>query len=267
MSATTTGHSTRSVTKSVVGALTGVAMRKGWLTSLDQTVGELLPHYFDATIPVSRRGITLQQLLTMSSGLAYDSLASYPIVGGWVTAFLKGPSVGEPGARFYYDSSNPHLLSAIIATESRKSLGQVAEEELFGPLGIDSYVWLKDVEGFNVGSTSLDMTAQDQAKIGELYRNDGVWAGERILPEGWVAASTAPAYTFTQGNGYGYLWWKVGGLGVPAYAAVGYRQQWILVVPERELVVVIASESISMRGPERDHLHLVSRYVLPGVVQ
>ena len=259
-------HPTRSVTKAVVGVLTGVALQKGWLTSVDQTVGELLPHYFDATIPVERGAITLKNLLTMSSGLAYDSLASYPIVGSWVTAFLKGPSVAARGERFYYDSSNPHLLSAIITAQTHRSLAEAAEESLFGPLGITAYAWLQDIEGYNVGSTSLDMTAQDQAKLGELYLRDGMWAGQRILPAGWVAASTTPAFTFGQGNGYGYLWWTIGGLGTQVYAAAGYRQQWIIVVPERELVVVIASESINPRAPERDHLHLLSRYVLPAIL-
>jgi CubicO group peptidase (beta-lactamase class C family) len=262
-----TVHPTRSVTKSAGGALTGVALRQGWIESVDQTLGALLPHYFDPSIPVGRRDIMIQDLLTMSSGLAYDSLASYPIAGSWVTAFLSGPSIGAPGSRFHYDSSNPHLLSAVISAHARRSLAAIAEETLFRPLGISTYTWPQDIEGYNVGSTDLSLTAQDQAKLGELYLRDGIWNGRRLLPEGWVAASTTPAFQFPLGNGYGYLWWTVGGMGTQVYAAAGYRQQWIVVVPAFEIVVVIASESISLRAPERDHLQLLSRYVLPAIVE
>lgn len=264
-------NSTRSITKSVTSAMTGIAISHGWIASIDQNLGDLLPiYFFDSTIPAERKNITVRQMLTMSSGLAYDSDAKYPITGSWVTAFLKGPTVGAPGTRFYYDGSNPHLLSAIITNKTHRSLADIADDELFGPLDITRYNWLQDIEGFNVGSTSLDLEAQDMAKLGELYRLDGVWNGVRILPPGWVAASTTPAFHSTSsegghGSGYGYLWWTIDGYGTPIYAAIGYRQQWIIVAPEKELVVVIASESIEPREAERDHFHLFYRYVLPAL--
>jgi CubicO group peptidase (beta-lactamase class C family) len=257
--------SVRSITKSVVGAMTGVALARGWLDSLGQRLPDVLPAYFDAGVPAARRDVTLRHLLTMSSGLAYDSLGADPIVGSWVSAYVHGPSITPPGEAFLYDSSNPHLLSAAITVQAGKALADLADETLFGALDIRSYAWLSDPEGFSNGSTGIYMMAADWAKLGELYLRDGVWDGERLLPVGWVEASTTPSFDLTAGDGYGYLWWTVGGLHTRIYAAVGYRQQWILVLPEFDLVVVIASETTDLRGPETDHFHLLYRYVLPAI--
>lgn len=257
--------SARSMTKSVVGAMTGVALAQGWLDSVEQPLVTLLPDYFGPGVPPARRDITVRHLLTMSSGLAYDSLGADPILGSWVSAYVHGPSIAPPGAGFLYDSSNPHLLSAAVTVQTGFTLADLADRTLFGALGIAAYAWLSDPEGFSNGATGLYLGAADQAKLGELYLRDGVWGGERLLPAGWVAASTTPAFDLTYGDGYGYLWWTVGGLETEVYAAAGYRQQWILVLPEFDVVVVIASESTDLRGPETDHFHLLYRYVLPAI--
>ena len=258
-------HPTRSMTKSVVGALTGVALAQGWLDSVEQPLATVLPEYFDATVPVDRRYITPHELLTMSSGLAYDSLGTDPINGSWISAFLHGPSIASPGRGSSTTAATPTCSQRRLRCRTGRTLADLAVETLFRPLGIEVYTWPADPEGFSIGSTGLYLSAQDQAKLGELYLRDGVWEGQRLLPVGWVEASTTPWFDLTYGDGYGYLWWTIGGLETQIYAAVGYRQQWILVLPEFDLVVVIASESSNLRGPEREHFHLLYRYVLPAI--
>jgi CubicO group peptidase (beta-lactamase class C family) len=204
----TSGHDLRSATKSVTGALVGIAIAEGKLESLDQTVGELLaPHLPKDADPRFPR-VTVKELLTMTSGLAGDDAS----LGGdekvftamlwspdWVRHILSRPLETEPGEHFAYSSAGSHLLSAIVADISGKSTLAYARTRLFDLLGIStdnafepvlsdffdpavqkayreaSVAWPVDPQGYHFGGGFLRLPARDLAKFGYLYLNGGRW--------------------------------------------------------------------------------------------
>lgn len=259
-----TSHNVYSVTKSVMSTLVGVALAEGRLRSLDQALGELLPDYArDMTPGVAK--ITLRQLLTMGSGLPGDEDRDvFTQASDWVAGILRQGVTGTPNT-FNYGNAGPHLLSAILARATGRSVLDYARAKLFDPLRVvtrpaasisavdDSaangarydeatFTWPVDPKGNNLGWTLLKLRPSDLVKIGRLYLDQGRWEGRQVLPATWVQQSTATqvaAHGF--GEGYGYGWWTTTADGKPAYAAAGYGGQLIEVVPALRMVVVIAS--------------------------
>jgi hypothetical protein len=151
-----------------------------------------------------------------------------------------------------------HLLQGIIQQATGVDTLDFARRYLFDPLGISDVAWLADPQGINTGYGDLRLAPHDAAKLGYLYLRDGMWDGQRLLPEGWVAASTQPADgPQPSGSGYGYLWW----LSPYYYSALGRGGQRVVVVPEAEMVVVITAG-----GGRSDTVtnHLLSTYLLPA---
>ena len=145
-----------------------------------------------------------------------------------------------PGTRFYYDSGNIHLLSAILTKVTGKSALDYARETLFGPLGIEDVLWRSDPQGISGGGAGLYMHPRDMAKIGYLYLRDGVWEGQQILPASWIEnvrkADVDMRETWTQNLRYGSQFWVMPGR--DAYMAVGYDRQLIVVIPKLDIVAV-----------------------------
>jgi CubicO group peptidase (beta-lactamase class C family) len=241
-----------SMAKSVTGALAGIVAGDG-LLRLDATA--LRPEWQAPDDP--RRGITLNQLMQMTGGLDFDE--SYTPRGGATRMLFNSPDVAadaagaalrhEPGTRWYYASGSTNIISAHL----RELLGDDAYARLplrlFEPLGMHSAVLEPDATGTFVGSSFMYATARDWARFGLLFLQDGVWEGERILPEGWVEYSVTPAAAAPRGR-YGAQWWlNAGEAGAPErraypelppdlYWASGFQGQYVAVIPSRELVVV-----------------------------
>jgi CubicO group peptidase (beta-lactamase class C family) len=229
------GHDVRSVTKSFVSALVGIALRDQHLQGLDQTVGELLADSMPAKADPRLCRVTVEQLLTMTSGLAgHDSS-----LGGddritdrmlesrdWVRQILGRRLVSKAGADFAYSSASSHLLSAIVADATGQSTLAYARAKLFGPLGIaadnvleqairrwpptsaqlEAYgqapvAWPTDPQGYHLGFAGLRLPARDLAKFGYLYLNGGRWDGTQVVPADYVGASTRPQSDPSQGPG------------------------------------------------------------------
>ena len=235
-------HGVASVTKSVTATLVGIALRLGYLKRVEQRLLDLLPGRTVAFRDSLKEAITLKDLLTMSSGLAcvnqptevtlYDMRAS----PDWIQFALDLPMSDRPGARFVYHSAASHLLSAVVQEATGQSLLDFGRKHLFGPLGFGKVMWAPDPQGYSRGWGHLYLLPEDMAKLGLLYLNDGVWAGERLLPERWVAAATRKQVSaLPQEDGYGYLWWipSTGG-----YQAAGIGGQSVVVRPDLQLVVV-----------------------------
>lgn len=257
-----------SVTKIVVSTLVGIALADGTLTSLDQTLGELLPAYASDMAP-GVAVITLEQLLTMTAGLPPDTSRGLdPSVGGadWVRSILARGTVQPPGEGFAYASGGSHLLAAVLVQATGRPLLEYAREKLFDPLGIDttaaaqptanddpaglaeydaaSFAWPVDPQGVHVGFGHLKISAPDMAKLGTLYLDGGVWDGRRVVPADWVRTATSPLVPTglgTPGEDYGYQWWITSADDHPAFAAIGYGGQIIEVVPDLRLVVVAST--------------------------
>jgi len=241
-----------SMTKSVTSALTGILVGMGKL-SLDQ---DSLREEWRSD---ARSAITLDDLLHMSSGLDFDE--SYTPSGGATRMLFDAfdaaavaaasPLAQPPGTHWEYSSATTNIISRLI----RDAIGNDAEyaafprRALFDRIGMTSAIFEPDPSGTFVGSSFLYATARDWARFGMLYLEDGVWNGQRILPEGWVQYSVTPAPAAPLGK-YGAQWWLNSGLPAdttqrewPAlprdiYWASGFNGQYVVVIPSRDLVVV-----------------------------
>ena len=235
----------RSVTKSVVSTLAGLAVERGYLPNLDATLGELLPPDV-ADLDDVERGITVRHLLTMSGGWAWAETGGVGY-NEWIVArdhvgyLLDKPHAFAPGTQFAYNSASAHLLGVVLAQVSGRSLQTLGDELLFGPLGISQRAWEQLPDADANGGAGLDLRPRDLARLGQLFLQDG-WSGtDRILPDGWVSQATASHYPWVSQAGptrvsYGYLWWT--DEDNDAFFAWGYGGQFIYVAPHRDLVVV-----------------------------
>ncbi len=238
-------HNVKSVTKSIMSALVGIALQEGILDSLDQTVSEYFPEYITDDMDPRKRSITLRHLLTMTSGLDLDE--NGPIMNGifgsddWIEATFARPISGDPGRRFLYCSALSHTMSGILSRASKQSLLELCNRYLFGPLGINGIQWKQGPKGYYFGGSELFMTPRDMVKFGLLFLNQGRWGGEQVVPADWVRESTRDHMAGIEADdGYGYWWWQVL-TDDYGYKAAGWGGQRIFVLPRRNMVVVATS--------------------------
>lgn len=262
-----TRHIIHSCTKSIVSALIGIAIDRGYIEGVDTPVLELFPERTVANLDAHKEAMTLAHLLTMTSGFDCQDSYLYGWRGlqelrqseDWVQFALDLPMRDEPGTRFEYCNSASFLLSAILQQTTGKSALALAQEHLFGPLGISDIHWPANPQGINIGWGDLHMVPHDMAKIGYLYLKEGQWEGQQVVPSAWVEASTRRHIAATMSDGYGYQWW-VDAAGF--YMALGYAGQFIYVVPEKDLVAVFTSSlsDSDFYVPET----LLKRYIMPA---
>lgn len=240
-----------SITKSVTAMAAGIAFREGLLTSLDQTLGDLIPNRIPASADPRVWGINLYHLLTSTSGWAWDGRINFQRHDETddLDAMLARPLAFSPGEGFEYDSSNSNLLSYIIQVQSGVTMAEYLQPRMFDPLGIPVPEWIQMYQGETRGAGGLSLTPADLAKIGYLMLRNGEWAGQQILTPEWVAQSTTPQASGTSsatgvniggGGTYGYQWWIKQPSGIDAYYGNGYGGQTLYMVPALDLVVVTA---------------------------
>jgi CubicO group peptidase (beta-lactamase class C family) len=241
-----TKHNLHSCTKSITSALIGITIEQGYIESAEQPVLSFFPNRTTANIDAHKEAMTLEDLLTMATGLDCTDSYLYNWRGleemlqtdDWIQFMLDLPMKEPPGTRFEYCNGASFLLSAIIQEMTGMNTAVFAETHLFRPLGISDVVWPVNFQGITIGWGELRMRPQDMAKIGYLYLNEGRWDGQQIIPAEWVATSTHRQIAATITSGYGYQWW-VSGDGI--YMAMGTAGQYIIVAPEIDLVVVFTS--------------------------
>jgi CubicO group peptidase (beta-lactamase class C family) len=228
----------QSVTKTVVSVLVGMAIGDGKL-DLDATLAEVFPSQIVAAVDPRVRGITVRQLLTMTAGWGPASPADFAFSIDPVRVLLGRPLADRPGRRFVYDNGSYHLLSAAVSAATERTAAGFARDRLFRPLGFGDSPWQADDSGLSLGPGGLYLHARDLAKLGQLFLNGGRWDGRQLVPERYVRDSTRPQSEGGPPGGtrYGYGWWISSS---PAgFQATGYGGQTLLVVPERDLVVVL----------------------------
>jgi CubicO group peptidase (beta-lactamase class C family) len=238
----------RSVTKSVVSLLVGIALERGYLHSLDQTLGELLGPL--APLDSTKGAITLRHLLTMTSGLGGNELADPALYNQWAAApdqltyVWNLPLVATPGAQFNYYSPNYYIISRILTRACGQGTSDFASGTLFAPLGIGSRSWETDDQGYFNGGAGLRLTPGDMVAIGNLVLASGRAGGTQVISSNWLQNSTTMK---TQTNampgvsGYGYGWWVGQAAGSEYVMANGWGGQFIVVVPNKQLVVTAAT--------------------------
>lgn len=262
----------RSVTKSVVSTLVGIAIGDGYLRGVGQELRDLLPSYVD-DMPDRLRSATLRDVLTMTAGTAPDRAtgATPPTRdedwAGYAAALAPRP---DPGVRFTYSTVGSHLLSAVLAEALDRPVLDYAREKLFAPLGIDTgpgFAWRTDPQGRPFGGSGLEISADDMLKIGRLYLDGGRWNRRQVVPAAWVDEATrTQVATRDSLPAYGYQWWITGAARHQAFVAAGYGGQLIEVVPDLRLIVVVASDVGAVPGasPE-EYAELVDRVIAPAV--
>ncbi|MED3084842.1 serine hydrolase domain-containing protein [Bacillus toyonensis] len=246
-----------SVTKTVISALIGICIDKGYIKSVDQKVIEFFPEY-----NVKSSEVTVRHLLTMTAPYPFvdwqEPLEELCTQQNWVQYTLNRMGNGGEIGSFKYSSAGAHVLSAIISSVTGKSACEFANEQLFQPLGMreipnynmkafgfddlfgkDVKGWVHDPNDITTGGWGLTLTVRDMAKFGRLYLNEGTYNRKQILSKSWIQESTA-----MNPNRYGYLWWLREEGGIFSYCAMGDGGNVICCVPEKGLVVVIASEVI-----------------------
>jgi CubicO group peptidase (beta-lactamase class C family) len=250
-------HTLQSVSKSVTSTLVGIAIRRGELPGVSVKV---MPYFsaYQTTADPRREAMTLRDMLTMTTGIRWDessvtytdpanNCAQMEAKEDWIRYVLDQPMAEAPGKVFVYNSGATQLLSYLIKKVSGQEADDYARQHLFGPLGIE-YAWKRTPQGQADTEGGLYLRPRDLAKLGLLFLKDGVWEGKRILPESWVKDSTTWHTGTSRGQrGYGYQWWVLSRKGpgtYEAYAALGYGGQFLIVVPELDLVAVFTAWNI-----------------------
>ncbi len=261
-------HPVFSCTKSVVSALVGIAIDKGYIEGVDTPVLDFFPERTVANLDANKQAMTLEHVLKMATGFDCQDSYLYQWKGleemwvseDWVQFVLDLPMVAKPGTRFEYCNGASALLSAILQETTGKTAFEFAQEHLFGPLGISNVEWESNTQGISIGYSKLWMTPPDMAKIGYLYLNKGYWDGVQVVPAEWVEASTrAQVKAGTLQDNYGYQWWVAS---PSLYMALGHMGQFIFVLPEDDMVVVFVSEL----GDRDFYLpqNLLNDYIVPA---
>jgi CubicO group peptidase (beta-lactamase class C family) len=253
-------HDLRSVTKSVVSALVGIAVRDGAIRSLDQPVIEWFPEYPKLNTP-DRRRVTLAHVLGMTSGLDWNEDVPYSDPRNDEIRMTRDPDplryalsrpfTANPGAEFRYNGGLTQVMGAVVSRATKTPLGEYARAKLFEPLGITKLEWVGDLAGMPAAASGLRLRPRDLAKFGSLYLHGGRWNGKQILPADWTTESTRRHFRFAPRTGpdaggefgYGYFWWyncypAAAGL-IEARTAVGNGQQRIFVLPGLDMVVTV----------------------------
>ncbi|HKU42674.1 MAG TPA: serine hydrolase [Polyangiales bacterium] len=241
-------HHIQSATKSVTSLAFGIARDDGDFDSLDLTTGALFPDAVRGLDPRAAQ-ITLRQLLTMRSGLAFDNdVFSLEM---WVDKpddplryMLSKPFYADPGTEFYYRDVDPQLVGYALRERTQRSERELVEERIFDRLGIDDFYWESGSDGISLAAHGLHLRPRDLAKLGQLLLDRGTWNGERVVSEAWIDEATrrqATSETRDQNGkryGYGYYFWILPDVG---FAAWGHGGQFIVVAPAQQLVVVQVS--------------------------
>jgi CubicO group peptidase (beta-lactamase class C family) len=272
----------KSASKSILSALVGIAIERRLIPGVDAPIASYFPELASAKTDARKRTITIEDLLTMRSGLASTSRWNYGAWVGspnWVNFVLSRPLLNPPGEQMDYSTGNTHLLSAILTKASRKDTWSFAQETLAKPLGFTLPQWPRDPQGVYFGGNDMLMTPRQMLKVGEIYLHrgksvpgDGNSAADRtVIPPAWVDASLVPrTQSPISGRHYGYGWWvdEIGGQ--RTYYAWGFGGQYIFVVPALDLVVVTTS-SVAPGDDRREHrsavLDLIESHVISPIAE
>lgn len=278
-------HNIMSSTKSITSACIGIAIDKGYIESVHQSIFNYLPDHRHLNIG-GKEKITIEHLLTMTSGLEWKewsapySSAENPTIGVWfqekdpITFILEMPLTREPGKSFNYSSGNMILLGEIIHNATEMSIDEFSKKYVFEPLGIDTAVWAVKFEN-GVDANNLMITPRAMVKFGATFLNKGMWDGKQIIPEHWIEKSAIPYPGNYRINvpgeasgrlGYSYSWWTKtlykSGKRINMYTASGFGGQHIMVFPELKTVVTFTGGNYLTKRPP---FKILEKYILPSI--
>ncbi len=272
-------HDLRSITKSVVSALVGIAAASGAIPSLDAPLLDYFPEYQDLQEP-ARRQITIRHALAMSSGFEWNEDIPYNDPKNDEIAMGRAPDpvryvlarriVAAPGTSWRYNGGTTQVLGAIVQKATRTPLAEYAQTVLWAPLGIADVEWLGNLAGLPSAASGLRLRPRDLAKFGSLYLHDGRWQERQVVPAAWTRESTRRQMTFPgqTERGYADLWWHTcykasSGL-IETPTAVGNGLQRIYLLRAQKAVVTFLSgryNDFSSNPPDK----LMREFIFPAL--
>lgn len=248
-------HDVRSVAKSILALLIGIAIEKGQLQNIHQPVLDFFPERQFANTDSRKEAITIAHLLHMSSGLEWSD-ADVPQMmqsKDWLQFVLDGKMTSEPGNQFVYSTLNTYVLSAILQKTTSMTALEFARQNLFDTIELGELRWQTDPTGINMGGMGMWMTSLDMLKIGQFVLHKGVWDKQQVISEAWITECT----TSPDGE-YAYLWWS----DVNSIYAAGYGGQMIYIVPHHALVVVFTAGLADATNVTKK---LLNEFIIPAV--
>lgn len=278
-------HDMKSASKSISSTVVGIAKDNFLFESVDQSIFDFLPNKYQKFKDSLKSKITIESLLTMSSGIdaidyGLNANLTSPAVednfqwtSDWIETILSTPMINAPNSKANYGSANPYLLGVAMDSAVTEPLELFMDRKLFQKLGITNYIIQSDLKDKPYFGGGMYLTPRDMVKYGELYLNKGKWNSKRIISEKWIASSFENYRVLentVDKNGYGYLWWhntyKENGVIINSIEARGNGGQYIFVVPSLEVVVVITSGNYR-NGKTQQPETIFENYVLPYLVR
>ncbi|NIQ37033.1 MAG: serine hydrolase [Proteobacteria bacterium] len=272
-------HQMHSVTKSITSILVGMAVDRKMIPSVDKKVYEFFPEYKGTSWIGQKYEIDLRDVLTMTAGLDWDettyslsdsrnSLVEMFQSNNWIEYVLDRKVIEPPGERFIYNGGLTLFLAEIVRKASGLYADKFAEQNLFSPLGISDYHWLKHPDGTINSFGGLSLRPRDMAKIGHLFLNEGEWKGRQIVSQKWINESSRERIATGGGYGYGYQWWRgkavISNQVIEAFWAWGRGGQFIFVFPSLDLVAVFTSEPYANPEGESRPFVMLTKYIIPA---
>jgi CubicO group peptidase (beta-lactamase class C family) len=275
-------HTLQSVTKSVTSVALGIAVDQGHISGVEAPALSFFQAYDPDMSDLRRARMTLEDMLTMRSGIDWNEMTSYDDASNscnqmeasdeWIDFVLDHPMREDPGTLWDYNSGASVLLGKVVGVATGKRVDEWTAERLFRPIGITEYFWKTTPDGEVDTEGGLYLSAHDLARIGYLFLRGGVWDGNRVVSEEWVRASVSPVVTDISPDngrpdaGYGYQWWvpdhEAGQTKV--FAGNGYGGQFLLVAPEFDLVAVFNGWNIH-GGAERSYWRTLQERIIPAI--
>ncbi len=263
----TASNNVHSASKSILGALTGIAIDEGVLSGLDQPVAELLPDLFEG-LSADKQAISVEQLLTMTSGLRWvEDETEYDMQKSddWLAAYLAQPLDHAPGTYFEYSTGSTHLLGAALSSAAGVSYCDYAHDHLLSSLSIEAEHWGRDPQGWFSAGFNVYLTPRELARFGQAMLDGGVWDGTQVVPADWVDASFQHHQDAGMEYGYGYLWWLWEPLEMTIPIAWGYGGQLVYVVPDYDIVMVVTTNTADYDPSDFDAGDILMGFVIDAV--
>ena len=267
----------RSVSKSFLSALVGIAVSKTIL-NLDQKMIDLFPEYRSSVTDTNINNITLRHLITMRSGIKGDEefYSAFTQSSNWIRTIISSQLNFQPGTKALYTTAGTHLVSGMLTKVSGISTKSFAENYLLNQMGIDVNDWVQDPQGIYFGGNDMFFTTRNMAALGLLYLNNGNLNGNQIISPEWINSSLQYSGgsnivwgRLTEG-GYGYMWWLGKLSGKNVFFALGHGGQYVLCVPDYDLIVAVNSDPYvdwnTADEHERKVLEIIADYIIPAVI-
>jgi CubicO group peptidase (beta-lactamase class C family) len=268
----TSSNDVHSASKSLLSSAIGVAIREGAIPGgVNALVSNLLPPEYAALLTGNMKGWTLEQLLTMTSGLSWveDSTeTSIQDTPDWIRAILLRGISSVPGTTFNYSTAMTHLLSVILTEATGQSTCDYVSSRILSPIGAHPTRWDRDPQGYFSGGYNLYLRARDLADFGLMVEAGGVWNGVQIIPRDWLEDATKPQVSDgdTDGYSYGYDWWIKSISGHEVHIAWGFGGQFIYLVPDLRLMLVMTTNTAKYSSDATGE-SILSGYLIPGLAR